>query len=114
MMEGLAETPSTSPTAEPSPTVGEEPSGSPIPAGYTERTELPSCGHDVVARTPEGDLHDAEATACFLAAYEAGEPAEFISESLTPETGRITTVFRVLGPGQVEVFRDSNPLSTPV
>lgn len=109
------ETPSTSPTTEPTPTVSVEPSGVPIPAEFTERTELPSCGHEVVERTPEGDFHDAEATACFLAAYEAGEPAEFISESLTPETGRITTVFRVLSPGEIEIFRDStqDPLSTP-
>jgi len=90
-------------------------SGVPIPAEFVERTELPSCGHEVVERTPEGDLHDAEATACFLKAYEAGEPAELISESLTVEGGRITTVFRVLGPGEIEIFRDStqDPLSTP-
>jgi len=109
------ETPSTSPMTEPTPTFSVEPSGVPIPAEFTDRTELPSCGHEVVERTAEGDLHDAEATACFLAAYEAGEPAEFISDSPTPETGRITTVFRVLGPGEIEIFRDTtqDPLSTP-
>lgn len=109
------ETPSPSPTVEPAPTASADPSGVPIPAEFTERTELPSCGHDVVERTTEGDLHDAEATACFLAAYEAGEPAEFISDSPTPEAGRITTVFRVLGPGEIEIFVDTtqDPLSTP-
>ena len=96
-----AETPSASPTA------SAEPNDVPIPAEFTERTELPSCGHEVVERTPEGDFHDAEATACFLAAYEAGDPAEFISESRTVEGGRITTVFRILGPGQIEIFADS-------
>ena len=86
----------------------------PIPAEFTERTKLPSCGHEVVERTPEGDFHDAEATACFLAAYEAGEPVEFSSESLTVEGGRTTTVFRVLGPGQIEIFHDltQDPLGT--
>jgi hypothetical protein len=108
-------TPTPSPVTSPAPTATTEPSGVPVPSEFTNRTELPSCGHEVVERTFEGDFHDAEATACFLAAYEAGEPAEFISESLTPETGRITTVFRVLGPGQIEIFRDStqDPLSTP-
>ena len=103
------ETPSASPTA------SAEPTEVPIPAEFTERTELPLCGHEIVERTAEGDFHDAEATACFLAAYEAGDPAEFISETLTPETGRITTIFRVLGPGEIEIFRDTtqDPLSTP-
>ena len=104
-----AETPSATSTA------SAEPTEAPIPTEFSERIDLPSCGHEVVERTPEGDLHDADATACFLAAYEAGEPAEFISETLTPETGRITTIFRVLGPGEIEIFRDTtqDPLSTP-
>lgn len=103
------ETPSATPTA------SVEPSEVTTPAEFTERTELPSCGHEIVERTPEGDFHDAEATACFLAAYEAGEPAEFSSESLTVEGGRVTTIFRVLGPGEIEIFRDTtqDPLSTP-
>jgi hypothetical protein len=87
----------------------------PIPVEFTERAELPSCGREVVERTREGDLHVAQATACFLAASEAGEPAEFTSDSPTPEGGRITTVFRMLGPGEIEIFIDTtrDPLSTP-
>lgn len=114
-LETPSPTPSASSTTEPTPTDSVDPSAVPIPVEFAERAELPSCGRDVVERTPEGDLHDAEATACFLAAYEAGEPAEFISNAPTPETGRITTVFRVLGPGEIEIFRDStqDPLSTP-
>lgn len=96
-------------------TASGEPSGVPIPVEFTDRVELPSCGHEVVERTTQGDLHDAEATECFLAAYEAEEPAEFISDSLTPESGRIRTIYRLLASGEVEIFLDTtqDPLSTP-
>jgi hypothetical protein len=114
---GTSATPSASPTptTEPTPTVSVDPSVVPTPAEFLERAELPACGQEVVERTIEGDLHDAEATECFLAAYEAGEPAEFISDSPTPEGGRIRTIYRLLPSGEVEVFYDptQDPLSTP-
>lgn len=114
-LETPSPTPSASPTTEPTPKVSVEPSTVPVPAEVADRAELPSCGQDVVERTTEGDLHEAEATECFLAAYEAGEPAEFISDSPTPEGGRIRTIYRLLPSGEVEIFHDptQDPLSTP-
>jgi hypothetical protein len=86
-----------------------------VPAVVAERAELPWCGHEIVARQPEGDYFDAGVRACFLEAYDAGEPAEFVSDGLTVEGGRWRTIFRSTGGGDVEVYHDStaDPLATP-
>lgn len=113
---------SLSPTTEPTATATVEPTPLPggVPVEVTERAELPSCGHEVVQRTVQADgtwidVYDVEARECFLAAYEAGEPAEFITDGLTVEGGRFQTIYRLLPSGELEIFVDStqDPLSTP-
>jgi hypothetical protein len=82
-----------------------------VPAVVAEREELPWCGHEIVVRQPEGDYFDAGVRACFLEAYDAGEPAEFVSDGLTVEGGRWRTIFRSTGGG--EARRSVNPGPTP-
>lgn len=84
-----------------------------VPAAVAQRAELPWCGHEVMDRRPEGDFYDADIRACFLDAWEAGEAAEFVSDTLTPEAGRVRTMYRSLGDGQLEVLLDTtqDPLS---
>jgi hypothetical protein len=86
-----------------------------VPEVVAGRPELPWCGHEIVERQAEGDYYDAAVRACFLDAYEAGEPAEFVSDGLTVEGGRWRTIFRSTGGGEVEVYHDStaDPLATP-
>jgi len=101
----------------PAPIGGEIPDPSEVrtPDEVRNRSELPFCGHEVVQRTADGDLYDAEARICFWSAHEAGQPAEFISEGLTVEGGRITQIWRLLPSGGLEIFTDAtqDPLSTP-
>lgn len=101
----------------PAPIGGEvpDPSGVRTPDEVRNRSELPFCGHEVIERTGEGDLYDAEVRTCFWDAHQAGEPAEFISEGLTVEGGRITQIWRLLPSGGLEIFTDAtqDPLSTP-
>lgn len=111
-------TSSPSPASEPPATATSEPtpvSGG-VPVEVAERTVLPPCGHEVVERTPNVvDYYDAEVRDCFLAAYVAETPAEFSSDTLTPEGGRIHTIYRLLPSGEVEIFVDwtQDPLATP-
>lgn len=94
---------------------GESPPDSPaarrpplvVPAAVAARPELPWCGHEVVDRTPQGDFYDAKVRECFLAAYGIGEPAEFVSDGLTVEGGRVRTIFRSIAAGDVEVYYDN-------
>lgn len=103
---------SPSPTTEPTATATVEPTPVPggVPVEVTERAELPACGHEVV-EGPEGYLYvvyNLEARECFLAAYEAGEPAEFIADGLAlPEGGRVQTIYRLLPSGEIELFTDT-------
>lgn len=76
------------------------------PPEVRERAPLPSCGHEVVERTPQGDLYDAEVRRCFLDAITAGEPAEFVTDGLTVEGGHVRSIYRHLRPGEIEVFVD--------
>lgn len=55
----------------------------------------------------DGDVRDTAARDCFLAAYEAGEPAEFVSLGVTIEGARILDIWRVIGPGEVELYADA-------
>lgn len=80
---------------------------SPPPPEVVARPPLPSCGHEVTIRLLEGDVHDAEARACLWNAYQAGEPAEFISITVSVEGGRILEIWRVVGPGDIELYVDS-------
>lgn len=79
----------------------------PTPRAILERDPLPSCGWELVVRTVEGDLRDADARACLWEAYEAGEPAEMISVFPTVEGTIVREIYRVIGEGQVEVVADA-------
>jgi hypothetical protein len=74
------------------------------PREVTERVPLPPCGTESLRPNAPFNV---EGRTCFWEAYLAGEPAEFISTQPTTEGDPITTYYRVLGPGAVEVFEDS-------
>ena len=72
------------------------------PPAVANRTPLPSCG--VEQATRQDGPWDDTARACFWEAYSAQRPAEIASTRLTTEGDPLTTIYRVLGPGRVEVF----------
>ncbi|HEX7172833.1 MAG TPA: hypothetical protein VF365_09530 [Candidatus Limnocylindria bacterium] len=86
-----------------------------LPASIAERAELPFCGHETVDRRLDGDFRDPDVRACFLAAHEAGEPAEMITDSPTVEGGPVREIFRILPSGAIESYLDltQDPLGTP-
>jgi hypothetical protein len=79
--------------------------GGPVPRAVAERAPLPACGIES-ASTQNGPWNLA-ARRCFLDAYQAGRAAELLVTRLTIEGDPIRTLFRILGPGRVEVFIDS-------
>lgn len=78
-----------------------------VPAEVADRAELPWCGHEVVERTRNGDLYSGTIRDCFITAYEAGAPAEFVSDGSTIEGDRIREIYRTRAGGGLEVFIDS-------
>lgn len=72
--------------------------------GVERRAPLPSCGHESVTR--EGG-YDVGARRCFWDAYREGRPAEFISTSVSVEGDPVTTIYRSVAPGRVEVYVDA-------
>ncbi len=68
------------------------------------RIALPSCGVEVAQ--PGGRWNEA-GRACFWNAYLARRPAEFVTTMPTTEGDPITTIYRVLPDGSVEVFIDA-------
>lgn len=76
-----------------------------VPEAVRTREPLPSCG--VERATRQDGPWNLEARRCFLAAYQAAQPAEFASTRLTIEGDPFRMVFRVLAPGRIEVFVDS-------
>ncbi|HET8776761.1 MAG TPA: hypothetical protein VFN76_03780, partial [Candidatus Limnocylindria bacterium] len=86
-----------------------------VPAAVAARDPLPWCGHEIVNRQPEGDYRDAAVRACFLAAYRAGEPAEMVSDSRTPEGRWVRKFTRLLPGGEIEWYIDPSrdPLGGP-
>lgn len=68
------------------------------------RAPLPSCGHESVTR--EGG-YDVGARRCFWEAYRAGRPAEFVSTSVSVEGDPVTTIYRSVAPGRVEIYVDA-------
>jgi hypothetical protein len=83
---------------------GPSPAGTPI--AVADRSVLPACGTETWT-SPTGPMN-LGARACFINAYRTGQPAEFISTSLTSEGDPITSIYRVLGGGRVEIFIDSS------
>jgi hypothetical protein len=74
-----------------------------VPAVVRDRPALPSCGQE--ARTQTDGLNQ-EARRCFWDAYLANRPAEFISTRPTVEGDPITSIYRILAAGSIEVFVD--------
>jgi hypothetical protein len=68
------------------------------------REPLPSYGREVISQRMG---YDVEGRRRFWAAYQAGQPAEFTSTRPSVEGDPVTTIYRVLGPGRVEVFVDA-------
>lgn len=75
------------------------------PAAVANRTVLPPCGVER-ATTQQGPWNEA-ARECFWQAYRAQRPAEFVSTRLTTEGDPITSIYRVVAGGAVQVFIDS-------
>lgn len=84
-----------------------------VPAAVAARRALPWCGHEVVIRQPAGDFFDAEVRRCWLEAIEAGDQAEFVSDGVTVEGGRVREFYRAIGDGAIEMIVDwtADPLS---
>ena len=80
---------------------------SPTPPEIRRLEPLPSCGWELVQRTTEGDVYDAEARDCLWEAYQAGEQAELISTSPTVEGTIIREIYRVLARDEIEVIMDT-------
>jgi|SRR5450759_4324621 hypothetical protein len=76
-----------------------------VPEAVRSRSSLPSCGAENA--TSQNGPWNETARACFWAAYQKGQLAEFTSTRLTTEGDPITTIYRVLGPGRVEIFEDT-------
>ena len=66
-----------------------------------------STGADASLRAFVRALARQAARECFWQAYRAQRPAEFVSTRPTTEGDPITTIYRVLGAGRVEIFIDS-------
>ena len=77
-----------------------------VPAEVAERLQLPWCGHEVVDRRADGDFLDAAVRECFLAAYGVGDPAEFVSDAVTVEGGRVRILYRAIAARSLEVYYD--------
>jgi hypothetical protein len=73
------------------------------PQWVANRTPLPPCGEETLAR---GDTN-VEARQCLLDAYRNGEDAELISTEAITEGRRITRYMRVHADGTIEMFTDA-------
>jgi hypothetical protein len=87
---------------------------SPTPASVLDSDPLPSCGWELVERTPQGDRHDPEARGCLWDAFQAGERAEMVSTGLTVEGAVVRQVYRILGRNEIAWIVDAthDPLSS--
>jgi hypothetical protein len=74
-----------------------------VPSLVRDRSPLPSCGEET--GTQSGSRNP-EARRCFWDAYLAGRPAELISTRPTVEGDPITSIYRILPAGSIEVFVD--------
>lgn len=75
-----------------------------VPHVVANRIPLPSCGEE---QAGQGGPWNEGARACFWEAYQEHRPAEFISTYPTIEGDPITSIYRVLPDGSVEIFIDS-------
>jgi hypothetical protein len=79
-------------------------SSSTAPVVVASRTLLPSCGVENATRQ-DGPWNEPGRT-CFWGAYQAQRQAEFATTRLSIEGDPITSIYRILGAGRVEVFID--------
>jgi hypothetical protein len=73
--------------------------------GVADRIPPPACGVEI--QEQGGGPWNEAARACFWHAYQAHQPAEFVSTLPTIEGDPITTTYRVLPDGKVEIITDS-------
>ena|GEM_PF-4735964 len=71
------------------------------------RRRMPSCG---TYNAGDGELAPADRAVrdCFLAAFGAGEQKEVTITATSIEGDPITTIYRVLGPDDLELFVDAS------
>jgi hypothetical protein len=88
-----------------SPEAGEEGRTSP-PDWFAEREPLPSCGRFVFEDFDEAPEEFVDMAECLLASFAAREPAELEVTDLTDEGDPVTTIYRVLDDGRLEMLTD--------
>ncbi len=93
------------PDRDPGPSGGSIVLNGDVPASVRDREPLPSCG--VETATNQGGPWNIDGRRCLAAAYRSGSPAEFVSTRPTIEGDPFRVVYRVLGPGRVEILVDS-------
>jgi hypothetical protein len=74
------------------------------PLVVRQRVPVPFCGAEHVV---DGTGADVAARQCLWSAYQAGQPAEFVSATTTSAGDPVLTIYRVLPTGRIEVFVDS-------
>ena len=74
------------------------------PAVVRDRVALPPCGEERVRLGGDGNVAGRR---CLWSAYQERRPAEFITTQWSIEGDPITSIYRILPGGAVEVFIDS-------
>ena len=74
------------------------------PAAVRERPAMPSCGSETVHGPSDANIDGRQ---CLWDSYLGKQPAEFITTQWTVEGDPITSVYRILPDGAIEVFIDS-------
>ncbi len=82
--------------------------GDGLSASVEERRPMPSCGAYEVGLAAELPAEARTARDCFLSAFGAGREAELAITVTSIEGDPITTIYRVLGPNDVELFVDAS------
>jgi hypothetical protein len=74
------------------------------PVAVRERIALPACGQERIRLDANANV---EGRRCLWSAYEERRPAEFITTQFSIEGDPITSIYRILPGGAVELFIDS-------
>ena len=74
------------------------------PAAVRDRPTLPGCGSETVRAPADANI---DGRNCLWASYVDKRPAEFVTTQWTIEGDPITSVYRILPDGAIEVFIDS-------
>lgn len=81
--------------------------GDPLSDSAESRRRMPSCGAYTAGPGPLAAA-DAAVRECFLAAFRAGTEKEVTVTASTMEGDPIVTIYRVLGPNDLELFVDAS------